>query len=639
MNEENMRDGILITTTKGIGYVKNPEFTESIEIDPGFLNTGLHGDTVRVLLHPKMEGKQQTGEITEIIKRGKVGFSGTLEEDGGLFFLVPSDTKMYTDIVIPKEKLNGATAGQKVFAVISSWTDPKKSPVGEVKEVLGMPNENDAEMRGIALEKGFSAGFSDEVENEAARLKSIGITEEEKSNRRDFREILTFTIDPVDAKDFDDAISFRKVDGGKYEVGIHIADVSHYITPGGAIDQEAIKRTTSVYLVDRTIPMLPEVLSNDLCSLVPNEDRLTYAAVFIIDDQGTVHEEWFGRTIIHSDKRFTYEEAQKILDDKAGLYYEELATLNAVAKNLLQARYDAGAISLDQEEVKFLLDEKGVPIKVFKKERGDTNKLIEEFMLLANRKVAEYVAKTKGENALFIYRIHDKPDHDRMSDLWMFLQKLGFNLPIVDGAIPSNELNTLLAKLHAEKNENEATIQTSVVRSMAKAIYSIKNIGHYGLAFKHYTHFTSPIRRYPDVLVHRLMERYLHGQSVEASEYTEYNAIANHSSQREKEAAEAERASIKYKQVEYMSYRVGNVYDGRITGVAEYGIFVEELETKCEGLVRLKNIGGDFYTLNEKDMVIIGTKTGVKFKVGDIVKIRVEAADMVKKTIDYVFVK
>jgi len=641
-------EGIISISGKGVGYVRTKDQKnkdDSIEIDHVFLNTALHGDTVKVLLHPVKTAKavhgagpQKTGEVLEVLSRSKAGFAGVLEIEGGVYFLAPSDTRMYTDIIIPKDKLHGAKAGQKVFGRITLWQDPKKTPEGEIMEVLGQPGENDAEMKGIALEKGFTSNFPPQVEKEALALRSLdeaGGKKEEIKKRRDFRQILTFTIDPEDAKDFDDALSFVELPGGRYEIGIHIADVSHYVRPGTELDREANRRGTSVYLVDRTIPMLPEIISNDLCSLNPEEDKLTMSAVFELDMNGKVHHEWFGKTIIHSDKRFSYEEAQKVLDQKGGVYYHELDVLNQIAKKLTKIRFAEGAISLDQDEVKFQLDEKGVPIKVFRKVRGDTNRLIEEFMLLANRKVAELIAK--GNDKVFVYRIHDNPNKEKMADLVFFLKKLGYNLPTKNGLVSSGALNDLIK--HLEGREERDTIQTAIIRSMAKAVYSTKNIGHYGLAFKYYTHFTSPIRRYPDTVVHRLLELYLSKKHISKDKWHEYETISNYSSQREKEAQEAERASIKYKQVEYMSSRIGEVYNGVITGVTDFGLFVEEKETKCEGLVRLKDLTDDFYLLNEKEMMIVGRKHKKIYRVGDKVKIKVAAANMNKKVIDYVFVK
>lgn len=632
--------GTLTVTRKGSGFVRpsDPELFKTyqkIEIDSAFLNMGLHGDTVEVLLHPYKKGMPYTGEVTKIIQRGKFGFSGILEEKAGAYFLIPADNRMYTNILIPKESLGGGKMGEKVFGIITKWENRHSTPEGAITHVLGKKGDNNAEMLAIALEKGFDETFPVEVVKEAHALKAP-ISKEEIAQRRDFRDVTTFTIDPVDAKDFDDALSFKNLGDGTYEIGIHIADVSHYVQLGTELDKEARRRATSVYLVDRTIPMLPEALSNDLCSLNPNTDKLTMSAVFVMDDNGIIKSEWYGRTIIHSDKRFTYEDAQEILNKGEGLYFDELHILNSIAKKLTKKRFEMGAISLDQDEVRFTLDKNGVPLDVYRKVRGDTNRMIEEFMLIANRKVAEHIGKTKKgtEEKVFVYRIHDKPSKEKIEDLVFFLKSLGYKLPInKDGTVSPKDINALIHSLEG-KPEKE-TIHTMIIRSMAKAVYSTKNIGHFGLAFSFYTHFTSPIRRYPDVVVHRLLDEYGHGHTIKKSSWKDYEDVSLFSSRREKEAADAERGSIKYKQVEYMSTRIGQVFDGIITGITEWGLYVEEKNTKCEGMVRFKDLPGDFYEFDQKHMMIVGKKTNKKFRLGDKLKIKVTNTDIEHQNIDY----
>lgn len=628
--------GIISISSKGTGYVAigvDKDKNKDPEIDFKHLNTAIHGDTVEILLHPKGKNRQ-TAEVTKIVSRSKISFAGVLEKEGSVFFLKPDDTKMYTDILIPNNMLHGAKAGQKVFAEIVSWKDGRKAPEGKVLRILGKPGDNNVEMESIAIEKGFVATLPDKVEKEAEKIRAKGITTKDYEDRRDFRKTLTFTIDPSDAKDFDDAISFKEVTKDEYEIGIHIADVSHYVKIGTELDNEARNRGTSVYLVDRTIPMLPEALSNDLCSLVPNKDRLTMSAVFVIDKNLKIKSEWYGKTIIHSQKRFAYEDAEKSIKDPKLPLHKELLILNTLAKKLTEERFKSGAISLDQEEVKFVLDLKGVPIKVIKKERGDSNRLIEEFMLLANRKVAEKVSLgIKKNDGVFVYRIHDLPSKEKMEDLAFFLRSLGYKVSLKDGLIPTWEINKLLENLSG-KPEKDA-VHRAIIRSMAKAIYSTKNIGHYGLAFKYYTHFTSPIRRYPDIIVHRILSDYLKGSKIEKDKTHSFEALSIKASDQEKRAADAERASIKYKQVEYMSLRVGQSFSGIISGITEWGVYVEEMETKCEGLVRVRDLADDYYVYDEKKLALIGQKKKKIYKLGDRVKMKVKNVDLERKTIDY----
>lgn len=641
-------EGILRTTAKGLGFVIVEGEDEDIAIESSFLNTGLNGDTVRVLLHPEVSGKQRTGEITEIILRAKMEFVGTLEgeKQKGFFFLDPQDPKMYVDIFVPAKKAKNAKGGQKVLVKITKWDNQKKNPEGEVVEVIGKPGDNNVEMEAIVLDKGLRIEFPEKVERQAKEIEE-GAAEniaQEAKKRRDMRSITTFTIDPETAKDFDDALSFEELSDGNIEVGIHIADVTHYVTPGGEIDKAATRRATSIYLVDRTIPMLPEALSNNICSLMPDVERLAFSAVFTFHKDSfkkggrpKIIEQWFGETVIKSDKRFSYEDAQEILDNEDGLFYDELNKLNILAHKIRKQKFAAGAISLETEEVKFVLDETGKPVDVMRKERGDTHKMIEDFMLLANKKVAEYASKKIGEKkGHFVYRIHPMPEPEKIANLAALLNTLGYNITIKEGRVPSKDLNDVLLK--AEGTAEENLIQTATIRSMAKAIYSTKNVGHYGLAFKHYAHFTSPIRRYPDMMVHRLTKLYLAGKKAPQAMLEEYDTLSLHSSEMEKTASEAERGSIKYKQVEYMTERVGKTFDGVISGVTEWGIYVEEAHSKSEGMVRLKDMQDDYYTLDEKTRTIKGEKYKKKYRLGDKVKVKVKNADLERRVIDYVFV-
>jgi len=625
-------EGQINISTKGTGFVKVKELNISIEIPREALNKAFHGDIVEAevtaMVSPTSREDNPEGKVIDIVRRAKVGYSGTLSFDG----------RMYTQIIIPNDKLNGAVQGDKVFCRIHEWNDPMAAPIGEVERVLGKPLENNAEMLSLALEKGFDDNYPAAVIKEAHDISAHGITEEEKNNRRDFRPIVSFTIDPEDAKDFDDAISVNFLENGNTEVGIHIADVSHYVQPGMAIDTEAATRATSVYLVDRTIPMLPEVLSNDLCSLNPNVDRLTFSAVFTFTPAMEIVDQWFGKTVIYSHQRFSYESAQAVLDTRNGPYLKELEAALAIAQCLEKKRFEEGAISLETEEVKFKLDDKGVPISVYKKVRGPTHHMIEELMLLANRKVAEHIATSdKHADEVFVFRVHDHPDPERVENLQLFLKRIGYNLSVnKDGVIPSKELNDLVVSLQG-KPESE-TVQTAIVRSMAKAIYSTKNIGHYGLAFKYYTHFTSPIRRYPDLVVHRLLFEYLQHKIIPKELWHYYDEISAHSSQREKEAADAERASIKYKQVEYMSTRIGQTFEGVVTGVSRNGLFVEDKETRCEGMVRMRDLGHDYFEYDEKTLTIVGKSSKKEFRIGDKVRFKVTATDINKRMIDYALV-
>lgn len=606
-----------------------------VKVSSSRMRSALDGDLVRFRIFPgKSSGKNPEGEVLEILERGRSEYVGTIEISNKYAFVVPDKRKMYQDIFIPLEKIAGAQNGEKVIAQIKVWPGKDRNPEGEVVDVLGPAGDNDVEMHAIMAEFGLPYEFNKKL-IEAAKKIPGEITKSDIAARRDMRQTTTFTIDPHDAKDFDDALSVKKLPNGNYEIGIHIADVSHYVKPGSELDKEAVKRATSVYLVDRTIPMLPERLSNELCSLRPHEDKLTFSAVFELDENAKVVSEWFGRTIIHSDRRFAYEEAQEIIESGKGDFAEEILTLNKLAHHLRKEKFRKGAISFETIEVKFRLDENGKPLEVVPKIRKDAHKLIEDFMLLANRKVAEFVHyKKKGDQKLtMVFRIHEHPDLDKLTSLAVFAKKFGYNLNFNKGKL-SDTINKLTEDVEGKPEQN--VLQSLAIRTMSKAKYTTEPEIHFGLAFKHYTHFTSPIRRYPDVMVHRLLAHYLEGGK--SAEKDLYESLCEHSSEMEKLASEAERASIKYKQVEYMESMSDKVFEGIVSGLTEYGIFVEMVETKCEGMVRLAELDDDYYELDADNYRVIGKRNKKMITLGDNVKVAVKETNLHKRTIDLIFV-
>lgn len=635
--ERRFETGIIEITSRGTGYFITAEGEEDVIIGKKSLKHALNGDTVKVLIYPpKSAAAQPEGEVVEIIQRANDTFVGRIELSKKFAFLIPDSQKIHIDLFIPLDKLKGAKHNDKVIAKLTDWPDHATNPFGKVIEVLGKAGENETEMHAILAEFGLPYHFPRIVEEAAERLNP-GITAEEIAKRRDFRSITTFTIDPYDAKDFDDALSFqflREENGKKiYEIGVHIADVSHYVTPGSAIDKEAVERATSVYLVDRVVPMLPEVLSNGICSLRPHEEKLCFSVVFEIDQNARINKEWFGRTVIYSDHRFTYEEAQEIIEGKDGDLQDEIRIMDGLAKIIRKKRMENGALGLESTEVKFKLDEKGKPLGVFTKISRDANKLIEEFMLLANKAVAREVGEANGKKKLLpmVYRVHDEPKTEKLSELKTFVGLLGYQLKSINPKALPEAINTLMSEIK-DKRVAEV-IQQYTIRSMAKAIYDIHNVGHYGLAFDYYTHFTSPIRRYPDLLVHRILQSYLDRSAGIAK--SELERLCRHSSAQEKKAADAERASIKYKQVEFMKDKIGLVFDGVVSGVTEWGIYVEITENKCEGMISLRQLSDDVYYYDEKTLSIRGVNKKNVFRLGTEIKIKVKSADLIRRQIDF----
>lgn len=632
-------------TSTGSAYIVSDETEEDVYISAQRMKNAMNGDIVKVYLYPQRGGRKVEGEIVEVIERGRTEFVGTIQLSNRYAFLIPDNNKVGTDIYIPLDKLNGAKDKQKAIARITTY--PKTgNPIGEIIDVLGNAGENQTEMHAILAEFGLPYQFPKDVEKVADFIPTE-ITADEISKRRDFRKITTFTIDPSDAKDFDDALSIQKLANGNWEIGVHIADVSHYVKENSVIDKEAISRATSVYLVDRVVPMLPEILSNNVCSLRPNEEKLCFSAVFEMNDEAQVLNEWFGRTIILSDRRFAYEEAQQVIETGKGDFAEEILTLNKLAKTLRKERFKKGSIAFEKLEVKFHLDENGNPTGVFFKQMKDSNQLIEDFMLLANRKVAEFVGKAKKSqdsriknqeaNKPFVYRIHATPNPEKVESFSKFALKFGYTVNAQTEKSIAESLNKLMLEVQGKPEAN--AIEMLAIRTMAKAVYTTKNIGHYGLGFDYYTHFTSPIRRYPDVMVHRLLQYYLDKGEGNKVDETALEEKCKHSSDMEKLAAEAERASIKYKQVQYMQDKLGQEFDGIISGVTEWGMFVEITENHCEGMIRLRDMRDDSYYFDEDNYRIMGRRTGNSFTLGDKVRILVKKADLVKKQLDFSLVE
>lgn len=641
-------EGVIDMTSRKTAYFISEDFEEDVFIPTNNLNHALDGDKVKVYVYNRRKGKRPEAEVIEIIERQRFEFVGVIDVQKNFAFVTTANAKMYTDIFIPKDKIGEAKDGDVVLAKIEDWPKKADSPFGTILKVLGRPGEHDTEIHAILAEYGLPYDFPAEVEAYAKKLDT-SIQSEEIAKRRDMRNVLTFTIDPKDAKDFDDALSFQKLDNGNFEIGVHIADVSHYVQEGTILDDEAFKRATSVYLVDRVVPMLPEVLSNFACSLRPNEEKYTFSAVFEISPKAQVINQWFGRTVIYSDQRFAYEEAQHIIETKSNTIPAEISLigseyvvkeeikeatliLDELAKILRRNRMNNGAISFDKVEVKFKLNETDEPVGVYFKIAKDANHLIEEFMLLANRKVAEFIGKQKKT---FVYRIHDEPDENKLMNLQGVISKFGYSLNFKSKESISKSLNSLLEDVVGKKEQN--MVDTLAIRTMSKAKYSTENIGHYGLAFDFYSHFTSPIRRYPDVMVHRLLQHYLDGGK--SADEDAYEEKCVHSSNMENSATNAERDSIKYMQVKYMQDHKDQEFLGVISGVTEWGIYVEIIENKCEGMVRIREIKDDYYTFDEKQYALIGETTKSLLQLGDEVWVKVKNADLVKKQLDYHFIR
>ncbi|MDT0651247.1 ribonuclease R [Autumnicola edwardsiae] len=643
---KNYYQGKLDMTTKGYGYVMVEDLADDVFIPQNYLNTAFHGDEVEIYIYNNRRKRKSEGEVTKVINRKRTEFVGILDLKKDFGFVRIDDSKMYTDFFVQKNKIQDAKNGDKVVVEMEEWPEKADSPFGKITKVLGTPGEHQTEIHGILAQYGLPHDFPTEVEEFANEIDT-SIQESEIKKRRDMRDVLTFTIDPKDAKDFDDALSFQKLNNGHFEVGIHIADVSHYLKPDTILDEEAYERATSVYLVDRVVPMLPEILSNNACSLRPNEEKYTFSAVFKIDKNAKVVDQWFGRTVTYSDARFAYEEAQHIIETRGGdipagvsikedaykadeNIVEAVLELNGLAKIMRSRRMREGAISFDKVEVKFQLDEQNEPVGVFFKTSKDANKLIEEFMLLANKKVAEFIGKQDPKKT-FVYRCHDEPDDAKLASLQTIVSKFGHKLNLKDKNAIASSLNSLLVDVQGTKEQN--MVDTLTIRTMSKAYYGTENIGHYGLAFDYYTHFTSPIRRYPDVMVHRLLQRYLDNNPSASQD--EYEEKCHHSSDMEGLATSAERDSIKYMQVKFMQDHQDEDFVGVISGVTDWGIFVEILENKCEGMIRLRDLKDDHYEFDEENYAVVGRKTKKVYQLGDEVYVNVKNADLLKRHLDF----
>ena len=626
-------EGIIDKTASGAGYIICEDLEMNIYVSTKNAGQTLGGDRVRVILTGQQKGKNPEGVVVAVIERSKIAFVGNLRIDFRNSFMTPDNSKVGTDFYIPKDKLNGAKNGDKVIVEILDWPKNAKSPFAKVSKVIGAAGEHNTEIHAILAEFGLPYKFPKAVESYVASLPEE-ISEEEIKKRRDMRQILTFTIDPHDAKDFDDALSFEKVGDDRWQIGVHIADVSHYVEEGSLLNDEAYQRATSVYLVDRVVPMLPEKLSNKVCSLRPHEEKLCFSAVFTMNSKAQVLEEWFGRTIIYSDHRFTYEQAQEVIEKKEGKFADSILFMDGLAKIMRAKRIEQGAITFDRVEVKFRLDEANNPTGIYFKQAKDANKLIEEYMLLANRKVASYIGRKNDgtpSKKPFVYRVHDVPDPEKISVFSSFVKQFGHTMNMQSSKEIANSMNRVLAKVSGKREEN--MVELLAIRTMSKAKYTVENIGHYGLGFDYYSHFTSPIRRWPDIMVHRLLQRYLDGEKVEQKEFIEEQC--KHSSAMEKLSTDAERASIKYMQVKYLVGKEGQEFIGLISGVTEFGMFVELQDSLCEGLVAMRDLKDDHYELNKASFSLVGKHHGKKYQLGDQVRIRVRNVDLVKKQIDF----